>query len=189
MRKHRALKTCLILVVILGIGFFALTQGYGIFMKQVYPLKYSEIVEREADANGLDKALVYSVIKAESNFDPSAQSHAGAMGLMQLTPETFEWVQTKIESSRELTEEDLLDPEINIKYGCKLLSMLLGMYSSEATALAAYNAGIGTVGKWLKDPDISKDGVTLDTIPYPETRNYTAAVLKNYDIYRKLSQF
>ena len=189
MRKHRTLRTGIILLAVLGIGFFALTQGYEIFMKQVYPLKYSEIVEREADENGLDRALVYSVIKAESNFDPSAISHAGAMGLMQLTPETFEWVQTKMENSRELTEEDLLDPEINIKYGCKLLSMLLGMYSSESTALAAYNAGIGTVGNWLKDPEISKDGETLDIIPYPETRKYTASVLKNYDIYRRLYQF
>ncbi len=181
--------TCLILAVLLLLGYFALNHGYNNFMKKAYPLEYTDIVAKEATANQLDPALVYSVMKVESNFDPDAESHAGAIGLMQLTPDTFEWVQTKLKSDTKYTEADLYTPEINVRYGCKLLSLLLNKYSQKGTALSAYNAGIGTVNSWLKNPDISKDGETLDNIPYAETRKYVDAVLKNYDNYKKLYQF
>jgi soluble lytic murein transglycosylase len=158
-------------------------------MRSAYPLKYSDIVAKEATKNNLDPAMVYSVIKAESNFDPDAKSRAGAIGLMQLTPDTFDWLQTKLKTDEKYTENDLYTPEINIRYGCKFLSILFNKYSKQATALCAYNAGIGTVNAWLKDPDISKDGVTLDKIPFEETRNYVEVVLKNYENYKKTYQF
>nr|WP_319487924.1 lytic transglycosylase domain-containing protein [uncultured Caproiciproducens sp.] len=180
---------CVAAAILLLFGYFALSRGYDYFMKKAYPLQYTDLVAQEATANGLDPALVYSVIKAESNFDPDAQSHAGAIGLMQMTPDTFAWVQTKLKSDTEFTEKDLYTPEINIRYGCKLLSILLEKYSQKATALSAYNAGVGTVNAWLKNPNISKDGAVLDNIPYEETRNYVVAVLKNYDNYSKLYQF
>ena len=110
------------------------------------------------------------------------------MGLMQLTPDTFQWVQTKVESDREYTDQDLFIPEINIRYGCKLLSMLQEIYPELETALCAYNAGMGTVNGWLEDPEISQDGKTLLRIPYQETEKYSSAVLKNYDIYQRLYQ-
>lgn len=175
--------------IILLLGYFVLKRGYTFFMKRAYPLQYTQIVAKEAAANQLDPALVYSVIKAESNFDPNARSHAGAIGLMQMTPDTFEWVQTKLKSDTKYSDTDLYTPEVNIRYGCKLLSLLLERYSEKATALSAYNAGIGTVNNWLKNPDISKDGAVLEYIPYEETRNYVDAVLKNYVNYRKLYQF
>ncbi|MDF2632495.1 MAG: lytic transglycosylase protein [Caproiciproducens sp.] len=185
----KVIVTCIILVVLLLLGYFALNRANDYFMKKSYPLEYSDIVAKEATANHLDPALVYSVMKAESNFNPDAQSHAGAIGLMQLTPDTFAWIQTKLKSEAKYTEQDLYTPEVNIRYGCKLLSMLLDKYSQTGTALGAYNAGIGTVNSWLKNPDISKDGTSLDNIPYAETKNYVSAVLKNYDNYRKLYQF
>lgn len=185
----KVIVTCIILVVLLLLGYFALNRANDYFMKKSYPLEYSDIVAKEATANRLDPALVYSVMKAESNFNPDAQSHAGAIGLMQLTPDTFAWIQTKLKSEAKYTEQDLYTPEVNIRYGCKLLSMLLDKYSQTGTALGAYNAGIGTVNSWLKNPDISKDGTSLDNIPYAETKNYVSAVLKNYDNYRKLYQF
>jgi soluble lytic murein transglycosylase len=188
-KNKKVIVTCLILVILLLIGYFALSRGYNYFMKNAYPLRYTDIVAKEATANHLDPALVYSVMKAESNFDPNAKSHAGAMGLMQLTPDTFSWVQTKLKSEIKYAESDLYNPEINVRYGCKLLSMLLEKYSQTGTALGAYNAGIGTVNSWLKDTDISKDGTSLDNIPYQETKNYVNAVLKNYDNYKKLYQF
>lgn len=185
----KILIACAVAAILLLLGYFALSRGYDFFMKKAYPLQYTDIVAKEATANGLDPALVYSVIKAESNFDPDARSHAGAVGLMQMTPDTFEWVQTKLKSDTKYTEKDLYTPEVNIRYGCKLLSMLLEKYSRKATALSAYNAGIGTVNAWLKNPNISKDGAAIDNIPYEETRNYVDAVLKNYDNYSKLYQF
>jgi soluble lytic murein transglycosylase len=188
-KSKKVLVTFVILAVLLLLGYFALSRGYYYFMTKAYPVQYTEIVAKEAIANQLDPALVYSVIKAESSFDPDAQSHAGAIGLMQLTPDTFDWVQTKLKSEKKYTQADLYMPEINIRYGCKLLAILLEKYSETGTALGAYNAGIGTVNSWLKDSDISKDGVKLDTIPYAETRNYVNAVLKNYDNYKKLYQF
>lgn len=187
-RKSRAFVwVTLILLVVLGD--FMATGGYQTFLKMIYPLEYQEIVEREAENNGVDKALVYAVIKAESNFDASAKSHAGALGLMQITPPTFEWLQTKLVSDIELTEEDLLDPEINIRYGCRMLAILTNMYSELKTAICAYNAGIGRVNGWLEDSNVSSDGTVLDRVPFAETDKYSTAVLKNYEKYKELYQW
>ncbi|HHV32059.1 MAG: lytic transglycosylase domain-containing protein [Ruminococcaceae bacterium] len=179
------------LVLLLVLGYFVLSRCYDSFMKQAYPLKYSEIVSVEATENKLDPALVYSVIKVESNFDAEAVSHAGAVGLMQLTPDTFEWLRTKSKSENNsvYTSQDLKMPNINIRYGCRFLALLLKKYSNTRTALSAYNAGIGTVNGWLKDSEVSKDGITLEHIPYAETRKYVDAVLKNYEKYKSLYQF
>lgn len=179
----------LLLLVLLALGWFFLAGGYQIFMKHQYPLGYQDIIEREAKEYDLDPALVYAVVKAESNFDPNAKSRAGAAGLMQVTPATFEWLQTKQSGQSTQNEQALLDPATNIKYGCYLLSLLLSIYPDQTTALCAYNAGMGTVDRWLDDRAISPDGVTLSEIPYPETAHYTEAVLKNYKIYQELYNF
>lgn len=190
MKKHKkAILVFVLLLVLLIAGFFLLRSGYNYFMKKAYPTQYSTIVEKEAVKNQLKPALVYSVIKAESNFQPEAKSRAGAYGLMQLMPSTFEWLQTKVESKTKFTAEDLFVPEVNIRYGCKYLSMMLKEFKNEKTAICAYNAGAGAVNGWLKNSSYSKDGLTLDNIPFPETERYAQAVLKNYDIYNKLYQF
>lgn len=187
--SKKAVIVCLVLIFLVIAGCFLLNRGNDYFMKKAYPLEYTETVAKEASANKLDPALVYSVIKVESNFNADAVSHAGAIGLMQLTPDTFEWLQTKLKSDTKYVKEDLCKPAVNIRYGCKFLSILLQKYGSERTALSAYNAGIGTVNSWLKDPGISQDGAELDSIPYEETRNYVDAVLDNYKEYSKLYQF
>jgi soluble lytic murein transglycosylase len=179
----------IILAIFILLGCFFLNRGYNYFMKRAYPLAYTETVAKEAMANHLEPALVYSVIKAESNFDADAKSRAGAIGLMQLTPDTFDWLQTKLKSDTKYTAEDLSNPEINIRYGCKFLSLLFQKYSRKQTALSAYNAGPSKVDSWLKDPTISQDGETLASIPYEETRRYVDAVLGNYDKYSTLYQF
>lgn len=193
MKKARNSKkiviACVILLGCVAIGFFALTHGYDYFMKKAYPIEYSSIVEKEAAENKLDPALVYSVIKAESNFQQNAKSNAGAYGLMQLMPTTFEWLQTKVKSNTKLTTDDLFVPEVNIKYGCKYLSMMLKEFKNQKTAICAYNAGSGAVNNWLKNSNISKDGKILAKVPYPETENYAAVVLNNYATYKKLYNF
>ena len=137
--------------------------------KSIHPLGYSEIVEREAQNYHIDPLLVYSVIKAESNFDADAVSNAGAMGLMQIMPETYEWLASK-EGITDVSQEDLLNPEINIKYGCMFLSILLERYPQLSSAVAAYNAGFGNVDNWLEDITIAPDGEHLEHIPFPRNR-------------------
>lgn len=188
-RRKKLFFACVSLLLLAAVGYGMLTNGYDYFMKKIYPIEYRELVEQAAAENNLDQALVYAMIKAESDFNPNARSHAGAVGLMQITPPTFEWLQTKLKSDTVLTEDDLLVPETNIRYGCHFLSILLNMYSEQKTAICAYNAGIGTVNRWLADSGISADGENLDRIPYPETDQYSTAVLKNYQIYKKLYHF
>lgn len=186
-KKHKkALTACALLAVLLVAALFLLRWSRINFLKTMYPRTYSEIVVKEAKRNGLDPNFVYAVIRAESNFDSEAKSKAGALGLMQLTPATFEWLQKREEASPVLPEDDLYKPEINIRYGCRFLSLLLQTYPVRRTALCAYNAGMGTVNQWLKRGEISKDGKSLDAIPYPETRNYADTVELYYQRYRDL---
>lgn len=152
--------------------------------KLIYPIKYEEIVEEEAKKNDLDKFLVYSVINTESGFDAAATSPVGARGLMQMTDETFVWMQSVLGEEQE--GDAAYDPAVNIKYGCALLRLLLRQYENTEVALAAYNAGMGNVDAWLDNPDFSDDGKTLDVIPFEETDNYVKRVNNALENYKKL---
>ncbi len=155
-------------------------------LKQLYPVAYSEYVEEYSKQYGVDKYLVYSIIKAESGFDSSAVSPRDAKGLMQILDSTGEWAASKIKIEN-FDADMLMEPETNIRIGCWYISSLLKQYDkSEVLALSAYNAGSGNVAKWLKDPDLSSDGVTLKRIPFEETNNYVAKVEKFYKMYKKL---
>ncbi|MCR4718741.1 MAG: lytic transglycosylase domain-containing protein [Firmicutes bacterium] len=148
-----------------------------------FPLKYEEYIEKYATEYGLDKYMICGVIYAESCFDNKA--HSGlARGLMQLTDATADWVSGKlrIDYDYDMAEE----PEINIKMGCYYLSCLIDKYSNEETALAAYNAGMGNVSKWLEDARYSADGKTLFDIPYGETKRYVKRVKVFTYIYKQL---
>ena len=189
--KRRAKKVlCALLAVVLVV----VVGSFGVrFAKQkldyaLYPRTYAQQVEQQAQGAGLDPNLVFAVIRQESGFDADAVSHAGAMGLMQIMPDTFSWLQTKLdeEDGRVYTEEDLLDPEVNIRFGCLLLSLLTDRYADLRTALAAYNAGMGNVDNWLQDSAYSSDGRTLSDIQIEETREYTEKVLRNYQEYQAL---
>lgn len=135
------------------------------------PKEYVSYVEKYSERFGVPEEIVWAVIKTESGFDPSAVSDAGAVGLMQLTEPTFR------EISSQRLKEGLdpgmrYDPETNIRYGTYYLSYLHARYKSWDAALAAYNGGLGNVDKWMGD-----DGkLTLDEIPFGETRNYVKKV-------------
>ena len=182
--SKRLWRSGVLLAALLVAAAVLLRLGYNRFQRSVYPLRYSELVEENAKENGLEPALVYAVIRAESSFDPDARSRAGALGLMQMMPETFDWLQQQ--SGTRYAEQDLLRPEVNIRFGCRFLSMMMRKYGVRRTALCAYNAGSGAVDSWLGDPQISSDGKNLSHIPYPETANYVGAVEQNYDKYKKL---
>lgn len=187
MKKHKKLLiTCAALAVLIVVVIFLLRWSHTRFLQKMYPRTYSEIVVKEAKQNSLDPNLVYAVIRQESNFDPDAASNAGAIGLMQLTPDTFEWLQKKESSDSVNSKDTLYQPSVNIRYGCRFLSLLLKKYGIRRTALCAYNAGMGRVDTWLKDSKTSKDGKNLDSIPYPETRNYALKVEQNFQQYQEL---
>lgn len=156
-------------------------------LKSTMPLEYEKFVQKYAKEYRVDEALVFAVIKTESGFDPNAISSADARGLMQITPDTFEWLQTKTGEKHEL--QKLFDPETCIKYGAFFLGMLLEEFKNEDTALAAYNAGRTRVSTWLQDDALTDDGVTLKYIPYSETRYYVKKVNTALEWYRKLYDF
>lgn len=188
-RRPAVVFLVIVLVVIAAVGCVKLLQYAKLKMEYAsYPRTYSELVNKEAEQAGVDPNLVYAVIRQESGFDANAVSHAGAIGLMQIMPDTFSWLQTKMDAQdhREYTEQDLYDPETNIRFGCKLLSILTGRYENLKTALAAYNAGMGNVDQWLKNSAYSKDGKALSEIPIGETRTYAEKVLQNYAKYQTL---
>ena len=155
-------------------------------LKAAYPERYTAFVQKYARQSHLAPSLVFSVIKNESGFNPSARSEIGATGLMQLTPETFEWAQMLSPPAETYTSSDLLTPEVNIRYGTVVLSALVTEFGCEDTALAAYHAGRGNVIKWLKDSRYSKNGKTLDYIPFGNTRIYVKRVLETQRMYQKL---
>ena len=143
--------------------------------KLSYPRDYSEYVEKAAEEYDLDPSLIYAVIRTESNFDATANSSAGACGIMQIMPASFEWLQQIRDCEGTYSEEDLYNPEICIDYGSYLLRYFLDYYGTEQAAVAAYNAGF-VVSDWLADSRYSSDGVILDEIPYPETSHYVEKV-------------
>ncbi len=127
----------------------------------------------------VDKALVYAVIKCESDYNPDAVSSSGAVGLMQIMPDTAEFIADMLG----VKEYDLSDPQLNIKFGVAYLKYLLNKFSFDA-AIAAYNAGEGRVKEWLTEQNYSSDGESLDDIPFAETKNYIKKVKTYYKNYR-----
>lgn len=152
---------------------------------ETYPVEYEEIIRACAADNGLDPAYPAAVIMAESSYRPEVVSSANAQGLMQLLPETGEWVAGKLGETYE--EGCLFDPETNIRYGCWFLGWLMRRYDGDMTcASSAYHQGHGTVDKWLADPAYSADGATLAVIPSNATDTYVKRVLKYYERYTEL---
>jgi soluble lytic murein transglycosylase len=131
-----------------------------------YPLRYSEYVRVHARQNGIDPALLAAVIYQESKFDAGAESRSGAIGLMQLTPATAHGIAVRTGGSRFQTT-DLLNPEINIRYGAWYLANLFHKYGNERLVLAAYNAGQGNVDRWRAQGK---------AIAFAETRAYVDRV-------------
>jgi soluble lytic murein transglycosylase len=166
--------------VVLGLVIGVMVAN-GVFDKAIkeltLPLQHEDIIRQQAHEKGVDAALIAAVIYTESKFS-DAESSAGARGLMQITPQAAKDIARHSEAtSFELS--DLSDPEINIKYGTFLLKELLERYKGdEAAALAAYNAGPGNADKW------GGSGLSVEDIPFPETRAYVEGVLEKQRAYR-----
>jgi soluble lytic murein transglycosylase len=140
-----------------------------------YPLHYSEFVRVHAREHNLDPALLAAVIYQESKFNRTAKSSSGAIGLMQLTPETAHGIAVRTGGSAFHTR-DLYNADINIRYGAWYLHNLFGKYGSEKLVLAAYNAGQGNVDRWRANGQ---------PIQFSETKAYVKRVEGLKDVYRR----
>ena len=150
-----------------------------LFERAAYPRAYREAVERYSREFCVPEAIVYSVIRTESNFDPNAVSTAGAKGLMQLLPDTFMWLTGDAHLAEHLSPSDIFEPEINIKYGIYYLKYLHAKFGQNwDTALAAYNGGEGNVTRWLSDERFSDGEGNIISFPgnFTETENYVKKV-------------
>jgi len=154
-------------------------------LKLVFPLYHQEAIEFYAKQHDLDPLLVASIIWVESRFDTRAESIRGARGLMQIMPETAEWISQQISVPYEL--ERLYDPRHNIRLGCWYLANLRREFDNNMNlVLAAYNGGRGNVRKWMEAGTWQGDIENIDNIPFGETREYVRRVNMIYQVYQKL---
>ena len=147
------------------------------------PLSHEDIIRQQAADKNLDPSLLAAVIYAESRFR-DATSHAGARGLMQITPETARYI-AHLSGGTQFEQGDLATPQINISYGAYYLRYLLKRYGGNTVlALAAYNGGEGNVDRWITEASISERAFVIDEIPFAETREYVDRVLDARAEYR-----
>ena len=188
-RREAARRRRAVALTILGIGATALliSLGMPLFRKAVneltLPLAYSDVIRQQAAEKHLDPALIAAVIYAETKFDPRPSS-AGAQGLMQILPGTAEYLARR-SGATTFTVSDLATPQVNIAYGSYYLRYLLDHYNGQLTlALAAYNGGETNVDRWVAKARAEGTQLSIDQIPFPETRAYVVRVLQAQQDYR-----
>jgi soluble lytic murein transglycosylase len=148
------------------------------------PLSDASIIREQASAKHLDPALIAAVIYAESKFEPR-ESSAGAQGLMQILPATAYYL-AHLSGGSKFTASDLATPSVNLAYGSYYLRYLLNHYEGdEMLAVAAYNGGLANVDRWVARAKEGGGELTVDAIPFPETREYVQKVLSAQHLYRE----
>lgn len=184
-RFTRAIVVLVLVLGLIGIGFQLLSDEVVEQNVMRYPMQYTDLIRRNAAEFGLEPAYVAAVILAESSYNPQAVSNVNAQGLMQIMPDTGEWIAHKLDET--YTEGCLFSPETNIRYGCWYLGFLMDRYDGDKRcSSAAYHSGQGTVDKWLKDPAYSTDGKTLNVIAGSNADTYVNRVLEYYEKYDEL---
>lgn len=176
-----------VVVLLAGLTFLFL-RGPDFWQRIYYPLpdEYVEAIEASAARHDVNPYVVVAVIDAESDWQADVVSEAGAVGLMQVLPETAEELRAEGYVSPDdvgdaSPEESLSDPSVNIEYGTAYLRLLVERYHEIETALAAYNAGIGNVDEWVQQGDDIRE-----TIEFPETRHYVLRAARARDVYERL---
>ncbi len=184
MNKKKTYRKLTAAVVLLA----GLILAFPWWIRLFYPQPYQPIVTAYSESYQLDPLLVYALIRRESRYQKESESSAGALGLMQLLPETALWLAEK-EGMEPIDEEELKDPAINIHLGCAYLAWLQEHFAGNLpVVLAAYNAGHGRVGQWLEEGVWDGRTETLKDIPFEETREYVSGVLKNYRAYQRIAE-
>jgi soluble lytic murein transglycosylase len=187
-RIKRRRVTALIAAALLGGGVAAAVTGVGPLGDAVreitLPLRHDDIIRQQADDKGLDPALIAAVIYEESRFRDQT-SHAGARGLMQITPETADFIARRSGGVR-FEQSDLATPQINIAYGAWFLRYLIEHYDgNETLAIAAYNAGLTNVNGWVERAGGPESFDAARDVPFPETRAYVENVQERRGEYRE----
>ncbi|HZG47905.1 MAG TPA: lytic transglycosylase domain-containing protein [Thermoleophilaceae bacterium] len=178
----------LAVVALLGGGLASIGTGIvpldDAVLEFTLPLRHDDVIRQQARDKDLDPALIAAVIYEESRFRDQT-SHAGARGLMQITPATADFIARRSGGHR-FTQSDLSTPQINIAYGSYFLRYLIDHYDGhEPLAIAAYNAGLGNVDEWVAEAGGSEDFDLDVDIPFPETRAYVRNVLERRGEYRE----
>ena len=183
--RRKAFKTRTVLIILITailLGFLLDLVFRGAETTLIYPQKYSETVEKYSSLYSVPRELIYATIKTESNFKSDAVSSAGAIGLMQMLPQTYEWLASRL---GENTDPALLyDPDTNIRFGVYYLQYLYSRFGSWEKAVIAYNWGEGNFAEFIKENGYI-DG-DHSSIPVTETRNYVKRVLDTQKKYRNL---
>ncbi|MHB1568296.1 MAG: lytic transglycosylase domain-containing protein [Solirubrobacteraceae bacterium] len=182
-RRRRLLALCTAGAVAVALGVLLAPLAKRAVNDLGLPLDYSSVIRQQAAEKHLDPALVAAVIYAETKFDPRTSS-AGAEGLMQLMPQTAEFLAQK-SGATTFRVHDLGTPAINIAYGSYYLRYLLNEYHGDVMlALAAYNGGEGNVDQWVAEARANGHPLRISDIPFPETRAYVERVLQARTAYR-----
>lgn len=175
----------IVLILALAAGFATLWVFIeDLILEKTHPLPYREAVASAAAEYAVPQEVIYAVMSTESSFKSDALSAKGAIGLMQITPETFSWLCAK-NSAADANPELLYNPETNIRYGTYFLSLLYTEFGVWDTVFAAYNAGRSKVNEWLQSDEYNNNGKIVN-IPYPETAAYVEKVNKALLVYKKL---
>jgi len=179
--KKRLSYICIILLFFIFI--FAVAPA---LLKSMFPTPHLDIIEKYARDHQVKITMVYAVMKAESGFRTRVVSPKGAIGLMQITETTGRWIASEL-GIPEFTTDKLTDPELNIRLGCWYLSYLLKRFDGNTElALAAYNAGEGTVKRWIDSDIIRWEDSRIKSLPYKETEEYLMRVNRIYFVYKTL---
>ena len=178
-RRRLALGVSVIAVgIVAGVGLGLFGKFGEVIQELTLPLRHEDIIRQQSRDKDVDASLIAAVIYAESRFKDQT-SHAGARGLMQITPLTAREIE-KLSGGTTFKLRDLSDPDLNIRYGTFYLRELLDRYGgNEVAALAAYNAGPSNAEEW------GGDALTVEGIQLPETRSYVVEVLDKRRDYRR----
>jgi soluble lytic murein transglycosylase len=184
--RRRRITTAVGAALLAGLAFALIWPHLHHAVREIaLPLRHEDIIRQQARDKGLDPALIAAVIYAESRFRDGQTSHAGAQGLMQLTPATARMIARK-SGGTAFVVDDLATPQVNIAYGSWYLRYLMGRYTGNETfALAAYNGGEGNVDRWIAEARQRDEDLTIAAIPFSETRTYVQRVQDAKREYRR----
>jgi len=185
-RKKRA-YALLFIVLILVLFYNSAWMG-----RWMYPIKYEEEIRSAAHEQQVDPLLLAAIVRVESNYKVDKISKKGAVGLMQLMPDTANWI-ADLAGYQIPIEHRLMEPVVNIDIGARYVRSLNQQFGSAeksetdriALVAAAYNAGPGSVGKWLENGDWAGDYADVSRIPYGETRHFVQRIVYYYNIYNR----
>jgi len=182
-KKIRRRFVLLLLLIVVGL-LFVQSEWLG---RTIYPIYYQDEIKEYAARYQLDPLLVASIIRVESNFKPDAVSPKGALGMMQVMPDTAQWILKNEDMGQHTVDDVIRDPKVGIQVGTWYLQSLLKQFDGRlALSLAAYNAGPGKVKQWVANNVWDGSEEHLSDIPFGETRRYVQRVFYFYNKYKQV---